>query len=129
MRKATHDFAALDFFRRRAALGMLNERRKILVLPYAARNMLAARIACRTRGVQSILITRRRRHNAVGGHQNRTVKRREFLFLLPPRVAVISDKVRIFLKRRIVMRGQHFRVRVYIHARAFRLLQQHLQIA
>ena len=53
----------------------------------------------------------------------------EFLFLLPPGIAVVSCEMRVFLERRIVVRGKHFRMRVDVNPLSGGLFQKHLQIA
>ena len=48
-----------------------------------------------------------RRHDAVRRHQDRSVERLKFLLLTPPCIAVITLKIRIFLKCRIILRRKH----------------------
>ena len=52
----------------------------------------------------------------------------KLLFLFPPCISIISDKIRIFFERRIVMRRKHFGMSVDIHTRSLRLFKKHFQI-
>ena len=84
--------------------------------------MDAARKARHARRIQAILIAFFGRNDTVCGHQNRAVKTFKFFFLLPPRIAVVSDKVLVLFKSRIIVRRKHFGVGVNVDARSFRLL-------
>ncbi|EKD37910.1 MAG: hypothetical protein ACD_75C00940G0002 [uncultured bacterium] len=64
------------------------------------------------------------RYQAIGGQQHRAVERIEFAVLMPPRTAVVADKVRIFFESRIIIGRQHFAVGIDIDARTLRLLEQ-----
>ncbi|MNW57900.1 hypothetical protein D3C74_357330 [compost metagenome] len=76
------------------------------------------------RRVDSIHITGFWRNDTVGCHQNRAVESGEFLRLFPPGVAVIANKVAVFLESRIIMGGQHLAVGVDVDAGSFGLYQQ-----
>ena len=83
--------------------------------------------ASRTKPV-SILRIFERRDDAIGGHQNWTVKGFEFFALFPPCITIIADKVRISFECRVVVGGQHFRVGVYVDASTLGLFEQHFKI-
>ena len=77
----------------------------------------------------TVAIRRLNRSNAVCRHQDRTVERCEFHILTVPGIPVISIEVRILFEFGIGVRRKHFRMRVNINTRIFRLLQQLFQIA
>ncbi len=79
-------------------------------------------------GIKTVSVAALWRHETVGGHQDRTVKPFEFLFLFPPCIAVIADEIGVFFESRIGIGRQHFGMGVNIYACALGLLQQHLQI-
>ena len=90
--------------------------------------MLTARIAGGTCCPKPVLVAVLRRDDAVCGHQHRTVKALKFLFLLPPRIAVISCEMRILFEERIIVCRQHFRVRININSRILCLLKEHFKV-
>ena len=53
----------------------------------------------------------------------------KFFFLFPPCISIVSDKVRILFKYRIVMCRKHLRMCIDIHTCSLCLFQEHLQIA
>ena len=122
VRKAADNFARFYFPRRGAALCVFDNTRKILFFADIAFNMNAARKTRHARRIQAVLIAFFGRNDTVCGHQNRAVKTFKFFFLLPPRVAVVSDKVLVFFKSRIIVRRKHFRVGVNVNTGSFRLL-------
>ena len=131
MREAARNRAGFDLLRRLAAFGDLDEFRKIFRLAvHRIGNVLAARKARRAGREHAIFVggVRFRRHDAVCREQDRAVKFLEFLRLFPPRIAIIADQMRIFFERRIIMRRQHFAVRIDINARPGGLFQQFFHI-
>ena len=63
-----------------------------------------------------------------GGEENGAVEGSELFALLPPSIAVVADKVLVFLERGIVVCGQHLAVRVDVDAFALGLLEEHLEV-
>ena len=104
MGKAADNRAGFDLGRRRTFLSLFDDRREILYFAVGCVNMLTARIACGTCCPKPVLVAVLRRNDAVCGHQHRTVKALKFLFLLPPRIAVVSCEMRILFEERIIMR-------------------------
>ena len=90
--------------------------------------MGAAWITGSTCGVDPVFVAVLWRNDAVGGHEDGTVKAFEFFFLFPPGVSIVSCKVRIFFERRIVVGRKHLRVGVNVNAGSFCLFKQHFQI-
>ena len=127
MRKTADDLALLQFLRRRTLLRQLDDSGEVL-LAVLLLDMRTSREADGSRREDAILIARLRRHDAVRRHEDRTVERLELFLLLPPSIAVVARKVCVLLEGRIVVRGQHFAVRVDIDARTLCLIKQFLQI-
>ncbi len=107
---------------------MSNYFSEILLITDTSRNIPASGVTCRSRGIQSFLIPFIRRYNTVGGHKDWSVKTLKFFFLLPPCIAVITNKMMVFFKSRVIMCRQHFRMSINIHSGAFGLFEQHLHI-
>ncbi len=68
------------------------------------------------------------RNQAVGGQKNGAVKRFKILILVPPRRTVVTHKMVVFLKGRVIVGRQHFTMRVYIHSASFGLFQQFFHV-
>ena len=128
MREAADNRSLLELFRCRALLRHLDDGREVLRAIGFRLDVRATREADRTRREDTRLVALFRRHEAVR-QQHRAAKCLEFLFLLPPGVAVVAREVVVFLEERIVMRWQHLAVRVDIDARALRLLQEHFEVS
>ena len=88
----------------------------------------AAWITGGTCGVDPVFVAVLWRNDAVGGHEDGTVKAFKFFFLFPPGVSVVACKVRIFFERRIVVGRKHLGVSVNVNAGSFCLLKKHFQI-
>ena len=129
MREAADNRSLLELFRCRALLCHLDDGREVLRAIGFRLDVRATREADRTRREDTRLVALFRRHEAVRRQQHRAAKCLEFLFLLPPGVAVVAREVVVFLEERIVMRWQHLAVRVDIDARALRLLQEHFEVS
>ena len=129
MCKAAPYLTGLKLLRRRTLFCMLNNLREVLSLSIRSRDMSASGICSSSRCVQPVLIRIRRRDNAVGGHKNRSVEALEFLLLFPPCISVISNKIRILLKSRIGIGGEHLTVRVDINTCSLCLFKEHLKIS
>lgn len=56
------------------------------------------------------------------------MERFKFIFLFPPCIPIISHKVWIFFKSRVVVCRKHFRVCIDIYASSLSLFQQHFQV-
>ena len=122
--KSADNAACFNRFRCGKRFGQFDNLRKIFVSVRICHNMPAPRVTGGACGKDSIpYLVAAGRHDAVGGKQDRAVERTEFLRLFPPGVTVITRKVGILLKRRVIMGGEHFAVRIHIHAGALRLLQ------
>ena len=79
-------------------------------------------------GKYAILIAGFRRHQTVGGEQDRCRKVRKFLLLVLPGGTEIAFKMRILLKLRISMCGKHLAVGIDIDSFVLCLFKQLLQI-
>ncbi|MNI51170.1 hypothetical protein D3C73_1058790 [compost metagenome] len=129
MGKTADNFSCLQLDWGRALLGEGNDLGKIFRLAICALwNVLYTRIPRVARRKDAIQVAWLWRYNAVGSHENRSVKVLEFTSLLPPGIAVIADKMIVFLEGRIIVSRQHLAVRVYIYAGSFSLLQKLLKI-
>ncbi len=128
MREAADDLSLLELLRCGALLRHLDERREILRAIRTRLDVRAAREADSARREHAVLVAVLRRHEAVRREQHGATERLELLFLLPPGVAVVADEVVVLLERRIVVRRQHFAVRIDVDARALRLLEEHLEV-
>ena len=84
---------------------MFNDNGKILLLPDFSWDMGTSRISCCASSVESVFVAVFRRYDAVGRHQDRTVEGFKFLLLLPPRIAVVTDKVGILFDANIYLRN------------------------
>jgi len=112
----------LDSLLKAVALGFFG---KIFGLSiFSIRHMFDIGIACHASGEDTILVTVFHRSDAVGGHQDRTIKGLEFTVLSPPGIAVITDKMCVLFKSRVVVGRQHFTVGIDIHAGTISLFQQ-----
>jgi hypothetical protein len=89
----------------------------------------AARETCRAGGEDALSdFFLFRRHDAVGGEEDRAIEGREFFELFPPRIAIVANKVFIFLESGLVVGRQHFAVGVDVDTRALGLLEQLLHV-
>ena len=66
--------------------------------------------------------------HTVGGHQDCAGEGVEFISLVLPCAAVITDEVLIFFQARIGVAGQHFAVSVNIDAFALSLFEQLFEV-
>ena len=69
------------------------------------------------------------RHDAVGSKDEASVECLELVDLLPPSIAIVAGKMRIFLEERVVLSGKHFRVGVDIHSRSGCLFEEFLKVS
>ena len=125
--KAACNFAGLDLLRGLAGFGQGNHLRKIFgSTGGSVCNMPGPGIIDNTGRKQSgqISIFLLDGNQAVGGQKNGAVKCFKILILVPPRRTIIAHEMTVFLKRRVIVGGQHFTMRVYIHTASFRLLEQ-----
>ncbi len=129
MRKSSDNFACLYLCRRRALLRLFDDLRKIFGFSVSSVNMPASRIAGRTCRIKPVLVAVLRRNNAVRCHKDRSVKAFKLFFLLPPGIAVVSGKIRVLLKRRIIMGRKHLAVCINVYSCSLRLFQKKLQVA
>ena len=80
------------------------------------------------RGGEVLDVGRARRHDAVRGEQHDAGQVREFLLLVLPRGAEVALEVLMLFQFGIAEGGKHLAVGVDVHAFAFALLEQHLQV-
>ena len=128
MGEAADDLTGFDLLRCGTLFCMFDDFGEILFFADIPCNMLTAGITCRTCGVHAVLVAVLWRDDAVCCHQDRTAEGFEFLFLLPPCVAVVAKEMVIFLEGGIIMGRQHFGMGIDIHATVLTLFQQHFQI-
>ena len=129
MCKAADNLALLELLRGLALLGHLDDRAEVLRAVCLRLDVRAAREADSARREDAVLVGILRRNEAVRRQDDRAVERLELFLLLPPSIAVVADEVLVVLELRIVVSRQHLAVRVDVDARAFRLLEQHLEVA
>lgn len=111
--------AAFQLLRRWAFFCVLDDLREIFLFSDSARNVMAARIAHRTSVVDAILITGIWWYEAVGGHEDGTVKCFKFFFLFPPGSTVVAIEMMVFLECRIRVGRKHFGVGINVDATVF----------
>ncbi|GFI37989.1 hypothetical protein IMSAGC015_02178 [Lachnospiraceae bacterium] len=126
--KSADQLSCFNFSRCSASFCVFNDNGKILLLPDFSWDMGTSRISCCASSVESVFVAVFRRHDAVGRHQDRTVEGFKFLLLLPPRIAVVADKVGILFECRVIVGREHLGMGINIHAGSRCLLQQHFQI-
>lgn len=126
--KSADQLSCFNFSRCSASFCVFNDNGKILLLPDFSWDMGTSRISCCASSVESVFVAVFRRHDAVGRHQDRTVEGFKFLLLLPPRIAVVTDKVGILFECRVIVGREHLGMGINIHAGSLCLLQQHFQI-
>ena len=85
-------------------------------------------IGYQRRGEHTVCVAGARQHQRVGGEHHRRGDVCKLLLLVLPRCAEIALGVWVLLQLRVGVRGQHFAVRVDIHALALGLLQQQLEV-
>jgi len=86
------------------------------------------RIGYNLGGEHSVCVRCFRRHQAVGGEQNRRRYVVEFLLLILPCCTKIALQVGVLLQLRIAVSRKHFAVGVDVDSLSFSLLQQQLQV-
>ena len=130
MGKTTHDFSMFYFCRCGTLFGCFYNFSIVLMSFLVCCNMLAAGISGRISGKHAFFISGigQRGNDAVGCEQDRTIERGKLLPLFPPGISIVSCKMCIFFKCRIVMCRKHFTVSIYVHATVFGLFQQFFQI-
>ena len=107
MTEATDDATLLNGARRFAGEGHFDDFGKVLVSVGVGHDVLPTGIARGVGGVDAVFVggVGEGGHDAVGGEENGAVEGGELFALLPPSVAVVADKVLVFLERRIVVCG------------------------
>jgi hypothetical protein len=131
VREATHNGTGFDFSGRRTGFGFFDECRKILGTAFRpGANVYGAFIPYHTGSKQPIKIgvVLFQGNKTVGGQQNRSVKRLEILVLMPPGASVISHKMIVFLKSRIVIGRQPLSVGIHIDTCVFNLPEQFFHV-
>ena len=104
MRKPSDNFPGFDLHRSWTAFCVLDDLGEILAAAIRAfLDMGNAGPAGHAGGVDPVSVGVFDRSDAVGCHQNRSVERGELLVLLPPRIAIVTDKVSVFLEFWIVV--------------------------
>ena len=103
---------------------LLDDRRKVFVFS----NMYDFRIGNDLCGKHAVFVAGFRRHQAVGGKQDRCRKVRKFFLLVLPGGTEVALKVRILPKLRISVSGKHFTVGINIDPFVLRLFKQLFQV-
>ena len=130
MSKSGYYLSMFDFRRRLTFLCTFYDFRKIFFAVNAFGNMVCARHTYNTGSVDSIHVCclGSRRHYTIGCKQEHTIKCLEFINLLPPRIAIITGEMRIFLEKRIALRRKHLGMGIDIHTLSSRLFKQLFKI-
>lgn len=130
MCKPSDHFSVFEFFRWRTGLGQFDDRGEIFGFSVlAVCNVWDPRIARHACCENPVPIALLNGSNAVRGHQNRAAEGGKFLILAMPCVAVVPVEVRIFLKFRIGVGGEHFAVGIDVDSRIRALVEEFLEVA
>ena len=128
--KATNDFTRFEALRSRTSLSQGYDFREILAAVCISHNVFPSWEG-RSVGSKDLVFVGgigKRRHNAVGGEEYRTIECRKLCTLLPPSITVVAHKVLVFLERWIVVSRKHLAMSVDVYALPFRLFEQLFQI-
>ncbi len=128
MGKTTGNRPGFQFCRRGTVLRLFNDGREVLCLSIGAVDVSAAGKTSSTGRPKTVFIAVCGRDHTIGRHKDGTIERFKLFFLFPPGVAVVAGKMRILLESRIIVRWEHFGVRVHIYTGTGGLLQQHLEV-
>ena len=126
MTKATNDFTCLEAFWSRTSLCQSYDFREILTSLSVCHNVFPSWESRSVSSKDFVFVggIGKRRYDAVGGEENRTIKSRKLCTLLPPRISVVAHKVLVFLESWIVVRRKHLAMGVDVYALPFRLFEQ-----
>ena len=128
--KSANDFTCLDAFWSRTSLCQSYDFREILTSLSVCHNVFPSWESRCISGEHLVLVSGigKRRYDAVGGEENRTIESRKLCTLLPPSISVVAHKVLVFLESWVVVRWKHLAMRIDIYALSFRLFEQLFQI-